>query len=72
MLAAELGEMLLRRQDSGTTGTFPYTEWFPQGEPTKITYSICAQGVIWMAFVKEALQLHERDKARSRRVAAGL
>jgi hypothetical protein len=61
-LASELGEMLLRRQDA--KGTFPYTEWFPDVEPTKITYSICAQGVIWMAFVKEALQLHERDAKR--------
>jgi hypothetical protein len=61
-LASELGEMLLRRQD--TKGTFPYVEWFPSGEPTKITYSICAQGVIWMAFVKEALQLHQRDAKR--------
>ena len=59
----ELGEMLINRQNAA--GTWPYTEWFPDGEPTKITYSICAQGVIWMAFVKEALQLKLRDAARA-------
>ena len=63
--AAELGEMLLSRQASSgaLAGTWPYYEWFPDGEPTKIVYSICAQCVIWMSLVKEALQLKQRGAA---------
>ena len=53
--AAGLGDMMLRRQTE--KGLFSYHEWFPQGDPTRITYSITAQCVIWMSKVKEALLL---------------
>ena len=57
-IADELGEMMMRRQ--AADGTFPYREWFPQGDPTRITYSITAQCLIWMAKVKEALLMKAR------------
>ena len=63
-MTEQLGEMMLARQNAA--GLFPYVEWFPKGDPTRITYSITAQCVVWMAKVKEALLLKAASAAPPR------
>lgn len=54
-LARQLGQMLVERQSN--MGFFPYTEWYTEREPPRITYSICAQSTVWLSKVREALRL---------------
>ena len=54
-LARQLGQMLVERQHE--MGYFPYTEWYTENEPPRITYSICAQSTVWLSKVREAIRL---------------